>query len=127
VDAGVVAVLLNGVGEPAVPPLNAIEGAVERVEELTEPVDVDGVAGGEPPPGVEGVQPLLQVRDPVGGGVSVEELAGGVVPQLLTNVMDLASGVVVAATSGDVCGWSWSRVWLAQVSRFSAAARSRRA
>ena len=73
-DASVVAVLPDSVREPAVlRPVAAIDRA-EDVDQMCEPVDVDRVAGGEPPPGVEGVQPLVQLRDPVGGRVPVEKL-----------------------------------------------------
>jgi hypothetical protein len=72
VDAADVAVLFGRVGEAAVKPV-VVSDVVEDADEFAEPVDVDGVAAGESPPGVEGVEPLLKLWDAV-AAVAVEQV-----------------------------------------------------
>jgi hypothetical protein len=71
VKTGVDGVLRDGVGEPAVAVVIIVDAA-EGVDDRVESGHVDGVAASKSPPGVEGVESLLEVRDLFGGRVMVE-------------------------------------------------------
>jgi hypothetical protein len=99
VDVGVEAVLLDRMSERSVLTAVVTADLAEGVDDFAELVDVDGVAVGESPPSVEGVEALLEVWDPV-DGVPVEQLAQLVLAPGLAQLVQLAVGVVVAVDVG---------------------------
>jgi hypothetical protein len=102
VDAGVNAVLFDGVGEPAVAPVVVVDVA-EDVDDLGQPGYIQLVAIGEPPPAVEGVEALLELGDRR-GHPPVELGEHVLVAQLLVEMVDVVPGLVVALDVGAGVG-----------------------
>jgi hypothetical protein len=71
-DAGIDGVLLDGFGEPTIQPVVGSAGA-EDIDKFAESDDIDPIAVGESPPVVEGVEPLLEVKDPVDLRIPVKQ------------------------------------------------------